>query len=77
MSDELPMMAFVPACADAFCVVEAVDPAGPGDAVPFDRVEATGRDQVPLYVPPGREVGVRVYGLDGTVTQAYTTAPSR
>ena len=63
----VPVEVAVPECRGGFCVVEAVDPSEPDDAVPLDRVEATGRWRVPLYVPAGREVEVRVMGRDGSV----------
>lgn len=55
-----------PECEDAACVVEAFNVAWEERAVPYDRVEIKSA-RVDMYFPPGVEVEVHGYRLDGSL----------
>lgn len=59
-----------PECAEKACVFEAFHPAWEERAVPYDRVE-TESAKVTMYFPPGVDVDVRGYRLDGSPVFAY------
>ena len=71
-----------PECVEEACVVEAFDAAWEEGAVPYDRVEVV-EDSVDMYLPPGVEVELRAYRLDGspvfrrTETTTRPTPPTR
>ena len=66
-----------PECVEAGCVVEASNVAWEEQGVPYDRIEVV-EDAVDMYLPPGVEVELRAYRLDGnpvfqrTVSTAVT-----
>lgn len=53
-----------PECVEAACVVEATNVAWEEQGVPYDRIEVV-EDAVDMYLPPGVEVALRAYRLDG------------
>ena len=54
-----------PECAEEACVVEAFNAAWEERAVPYDRVEVKSA-RASMYLPPGVELDVRGYRLDGS-----------
>ena len=52
-------------CVEEACIVEAFHPAWEDRAVPYDRVEVQSA-RATMYLPPGVEVVVRGYRLDGS-----------
>lgn len=66
---------YVPTCAAGPCLVEVVDPTLPDDAVPYDRVEASGLWRVPVYVPSRRALRVRVLDASGDQVGGYAFVP--
>lgn len=60
-----PVAMPTPECIEAACVVEAFKVGWEERAVPYDRVEVRSA-KVELYLPPGVEVEVRGYRLDGS-----------
>ena len=54
-----------PECVEVACVVEASNVAWEEQGVPYDRIEVVD-DTVEVYLPPGVEVELRAYRLDGS-----------
>ena len=54
-----------PECVEETCVVEGSNAAWEEGAVPYDRIEVVG-ETVDVYLPPGSEVDLHAYRLDGS-----------
>ena len=54
-----------PECVGEACVVEASNATWEGEAVPYDRVEVAANN-VDVYLPPGVDIELRAYRLDGS-----------
>ena len=65
-----------PECVKEACVVEAFNAAWDDAAVPFDRVEVVA-GTVDMYVPPGMEVELRAYRMDGSALFRRMTSTRR
>lgn len=54
-----------PECSNSSCIVEARH-SKKKDSVPYDRMEVSSQESAVLYLPPGENVKISLYGLDGT-----------
>ena len=65
-----------PECVEEACVVEAFNAAWDEGAVPYDRIEVAG-GTVDMYLPPGIDVELHAYRMDGSLLFRRTTSARR